>query len=256
MKFNLLESRLSAGGLFTSLDITLRVARFPSRDGKTVSEFPLTLEERMTVLDALFRVQCEIDGSLGFRCACRVGMCGTCALSVNRVPRLACSTRVRNLQTRIVTLEPLPHYPIIKDLAVSLEPFFAQWRRARPAFRPKNGSATTFALIGKQSKFQQLAPTKRDCITCGACYAACSIVGTNRQYLGPAAINKAFLRLLDPRDGGGRERIEILDQHLDGVWRCHTQFNCTAVCPRGIDLTDSIVRIKRALLGPGRRGEA
>lgn len=205
----------------------------------------------MTVLDALFHVQRYVDGSLGFRCACRVGMCGTCALSVNRVPRLACSTAVRSLRSEIITLEPLPHYPIIKDVAVSLEPFFVQWRHAHPAFRPKNGHATTFALIDKRSKFQQLAPTKRDCITCGACYAACSITGMNRQYLGPAAINKAFLRLLDPRDAGGQERLKILDRNVDGVWRCHTQFNCTAVCPRGIDLTDSIVRIKRELLRPG-----
>lgn len=237
------------------LDITLRVARFPACDGKRVSEFRLTLEERMTVLDALFRAQRDTDGSLGFRCACRVGMCGTCALYVNRVPRLACSTRIQSLRSDIVTLEPLPHYPIIKDVAVSLDPFFAQWRRARPAFRPKNDSAATLALIGKQSKFQQFAPTKRDCITCGACYAACSITGTNRHYLGPAAINKAFLRLLDPRDAGGQDRVKILDRQADGVWRCHTQFNCTAVCPRGIDLTDSIVRIKRALLRPGRLGE-
>jgi succinate dehydrogenase/fumarate reductase iron-sulfur protein len=247
---------LSAGGLFTGLDITLRVARFPARDGKTLSEFRVTLEERMTVLDALFHVQREIDGSLGFRCACRVGMCGTCALYVNRVPRLACSTAVKNLQSEIISLEPLPHYPIIKDVAVSLAPFFAQWRRARPAFRPKNDKAATLAVIGKESKFQRLAPTKRDCITCGACYAACSIAGTNRQYLGPAAINRAFLRLLDPRDAGGEQRMRILDQNADGVWRCHTQFNCTAACPRGIDLTDSIVRIKRALLRPGTLWEA
>ncbi len=206
----------------------------------------------MTVLDALFRVQREMDGSLGFRCACRVGMCGTCALYVNRIPRLACSTSVKSLKSEVVTLEPLPHYPIIKDVAVSLWPFFEQWRRARPAFRAKNASATTFALIEKQCNFRQLARTKRDCITCGACYAACSITGTNQQYLGPAAINKAFLRLLDPRDAAGQERLKILDRHVDGVWRCHTQFNCTAVCPRGIDLTDSIVRIKRALLRPGR----
>jgi succinate dehydrogenase/fumarate reductase iron-sulfur protein len=232
------------------------VARFPARNGQTLSEFRISLEERMTVLDALFRVQREKDASLAFRCACRVGMCGTCALYVNRVPRLACSTSLKNLKSKILTLEPLPHYPVIRDLAVSLDPFFTQWRRSRPAFRPKNASATTFALIAAKSKFQQLAPTKRDCITCGACYAVCSITGMNREYLGPAAINKAFLRLLDPRDSAGQERLKILDRHVDGVWRCHTQFNCTAVCPRGIDLTDSIVRIKRALLRPGGLCEA
>lgn len=234
------------------LNITLRVARHPAHNGNAVSEFRLSLEERMTVLDALFLAQREMDSSLGFRCSCRVGMCGSCAVNVNRIPRLACSTLVKNLKSEVVTVEPLPHYPIVKDLAVSLDPFFEQWRRVRPAFRPRNAGASTLASIGKDSRFRQLAPTKRDCITCGACYAACSITGMNPRYLGPAAINKAFLRLLDPRDAGGEDRLKILDRSLDGVWRCHTQFNCTAVCPRGIDLTDSILRIKRALVRPGR----
>ncbi|HEV2387975.1 MAG TPA: succinate dehydrogenase/fumarate reductase iron-sulfur subunit [Candidatus Acidoferrales bacterium] len=232
--------------------VTLRVARHPAQDGKRFSEYRVSLEERMTVLDALFRAQREMDGSLGFRCSCRVGMCGSCAVNINRIPRLACTTLVRNLKSDVVTVEPLPHYQVVKDVAVSLAPFFEQWRRARPAFRPRNAGASTLALIGKDSRFRQLAPAKRDCITCGACYAACSITGMNPRYLGPAAINKAFLRLLDPRDAGGEDRLKILDRSLDGVWRCHTQFNCTAVCPRGIDLTDSIVRIKRALLRPGR----
>ena len=234
------------------LNITLRVARHPAAQGRAFSEFRVTLEDRMTVLDALCQAQRKMDGSLGFRCSCRVGMCGTCAVYVNRIPRLACSTLVKNLESEVVTVEPLPHYPIIKDVAVSLAPFFDQWRRVRPAFRPKKGDMPGLAVIPKDSKFRKWTPTKRDCITCGACYAVCSFTGMNAQYLGPAAINKAFLRALDPRDGDGEERTKILDDSLNGVWRCHTQFNCTAVCPRGIDLTDSIVRIKRALLRPGR----
>jgi succinate dehydrogenase / fumarate reductase iron-sulfur subunit len=226
------------------------VARHPARDGHAFSEFRVGLEERMTVLDALIRVQREKDGSIGFRCSCRVGMCGTCAVRVNRIPRLMCSTLVKTLDSDVVTVEPLPHYPVIKDVAVSLAPFFAQWRRAQAAFRPKHADAPTLAVIGKDSRFRQLTATKRDCITCGACYAACSITGMNARYLGPAAINKALLRVLDPRDAAGADRLKTLDRSSDGAWRCHTQFNCTAVCPRKIDLTDSIVRVKRALLRP------
>lgn len=235
-----------------ALDITLRVARSPAGHGRRFSEFRISLEERMTVLDALFMAQREKDPSLGFRCACRVGMCGSCAVQVNRIPSLACSTLVKNLESTVVTVEPLPHYPVIKDVAVSLAPFFEQWRRARPAFRPRNADAAALATIAKDSRFRQLAASKRDCITCGACYAACSIAGMNPHYLGPAAINKAFLRVIDPRDEAGAERMKILNESLGGVWRCHTQFNCTAVCPRGIDLTETIVRIKRALLRPER----
>lgn len=234
------------------MNTTIRVARHPARGGRSFSEFRVALEERMSVLDALFLIQRTLDPSLGFRCACRVGMCGTCAVSINRVPRLACATRVRTLESDVVTVEPLPRYPIVKDVAVSLEPFFDQWRRARPAFRPVNPDSTELARVPKDSKLRRLTSTKRDCITCGVCYAACSITGMNDQYLGPAAINKAFLRVLDPRDAVRQERVKTLDQSLNGVWRCHTEFNCTAVCPRGIDLTESIVRIKRALFWPGR----
>lgn len=238
------------------LNVTVRIARHPARDGKRFSEFAVTLEERMTVLDALVRVQREMDSSIGFRCSCRVGMCGTCAVLVNRVPRLACSTSVKNLETDVVTIEPLPRYPIVKDVVVSLAPFFEQWRRALPAFRPRDPDASAPARIAADSAFGRLAAPKRDCITCGACYTACSITGTNAGYLGPAAINKAFLRLLDPRDAAGDDRLQILDSQLNGVWRCHTQFNCAAVCPRGINLTDSIGRIKRALLRPRRAFKA
>ncbi len=234
------------------LNITVRIARHPPRDGRQFSEFRLVLEERMTVLDALFRVQRERDPSLAFRCACRVGMCGTCAMSINRVPRLACSTPVNSLDTDVVTIEPLPQYPVIKDLAVSLAPFFEQWKRARAAFRPRNAAAQELAQIERDSPFGRPAAPKRDCITCGACYVACSFTGTNARYLGPAAINKAFLRLLDPRDAASADRLKILDDQFSGVWRCHTQFNCVAVCPRGINLTDSIGCIKRALLRPAK----
>jgi succinate dehydrogenase / fumarate reductase iron-sulfur subunit len=234
------------------LNITVRLARYPHAPGRRFSEFRVGLEERMTVLDALFRVQREMDSSIGFRCSCRVGMCGTCAVLVNRVPRLACATRVAALKADVVTIEPLPRYPIVKDLAVSLAPFFEQWRRTLPAFRPKDPDSPVPARIPATSPFGRLAASKRDCITCGACYTACSITGTNTGYLGPAAINRAFLRLLDPRDAAGDDRLRVLDAEPSGVWRCHTQFNCAAVCPRGIDLTDLIGRIKRALLRPRR----
>lgn len=231
-----------------SVRVTLRVARHPVRDGRKFSEFRLNLDDQMTVLDALVQAQRDCDGTLAFRCACRVGMCGTCAATVNRIPRLVCSTRVKNLDSEVVTVEPLPQYPVIRDVAVSLAPFFAVWRRARPAFRPKNPGATTLAVVNAHSRFRTLTAGKRDCITCGACYAACSITAMNPAYLGPAAVNRAWLRLLDPRETASAERRQILDRSADGVWRCHTQFNCTAVCPRHIDLADTIGRVKRSLL--------
>ncbi len=231
---------------------TLKVARSPISGISKADAFQVSLEDRMTVLDALFQVQRNQDASLAFRCACRVGMCGTCAMSINRVPRLACKTRAVVLDAQTITVEPLPNLPVIKDLVVSLDPFFEQWKRVLPALHPVNPDSQELARIPASSEYARQTPRKRDCITCGACFAACGIRGLNRGYLGPAAINKAFLRLLDPRDGAKRERLRVLNDERGGVWRCHTQFNCTGVCPKGIDLTDSIVRLKRAMLRPGR----
>jgi len=204
--------------------------------------FKLALGERATVLDALFRIQAEQDSSLAFRCACRVGMCGTCAMEINRVPRLACKTRVAKLGGRKIQVAPLPNFPVIQDLVVSLEPFFRQWKRVKPALRANGEDA--LAIVPPDPDLSR----KRDCITCGICYAACGVARSSADYLGPAAINRAFLRIHDPRDSAAKERMKILNDEWSGVWRCHTQFNCTSVCPKRIDLTDTIGRMKRAML--------
>jgi succinate dehydrogenase/fumarate reductase iron-sulfur protein len=218
-------------------------------DPSSAKHFTLELDSRMTILDALFFIQRDHDPSLSFRCSCRVGMCGTCAMRVNWMPRLACQTRVETLNAAAITIEPLSTLPVVKDLVVDLGPFFAKWKKVRPALHPKNKDSKQLAIVPPDSDFGRQAQVKRDCITCGACYSVCGIAGSNAEYLGPAAINRAMLRLLDPRDGTVDDRLAVLNDET-GVWRCHTQFNCVAACPKGINLTDSIMKMKRALLFP------
>lgn len=220
-------------------------------DAKAEKQFSLELDSRMTVLDALFIIQREHDPSLSFRCSCRVGMCGTCAMRINWMPRLACQTRVETLNTDAITIEPLSTLPVMKDLVVDLEPFFAKWKKVRPALHPKNKDSKDLAIVRPDSEFGKQALVKRDCITCGACYSVCGITGSNDAYLGPAAINRAMLRLLDPRDGNVDDRLDALNDET-GVWRCHTQFNCVAACPKNINLTDSIMKMKRSMLFSGK----
>ena len=211
--------------------------------------FTLDLDSRMTVLDALFIIQREHDPSLSFRCSCRVGMCGTCAMRINWMPRLACQTRVETLNAESITIEPLATLPVTKDLVVDLGPFFAKWKKVRPRSTPRTKTPKNSPSSRPTPSSAARPKCKRDCITCGACYSVCGIAGSNAEYLGPAAINRAMLRLLDPRDGNVDDRLAVLNDET-GVWRCHTQFNCVAACPKGINLTDSIMKMKRSLLFP------
>lgn len=218
-------------------------------NGKTRFEgFSIECTPELTVLDALFTIQQQQDPTVAFRCSCRVGMCGTCGIRINGVSRLACKTRVASLQESTVFLAPLPHFKVIRDLAVSFATFFEQWRKVLPALRSRDPESTQLAIVPEDSAYARLTRGRRDCITCGLCFSTCGILTTNKQYLGPAAINKAMLRVLDPRDTAHAERLNVLDGARDGVWRCHTQMNCTAVCPKGIDLTASIGQVKRSLL--------
>src|SRR5438067_9034054 len=130
-------------------EITFRIARSePERKQQT---YQVAADDRMTVLDALFVIQREQDPSLAFRCSCRVGMCGTCAMTINWMPRLACQTRVETLQADTVTVGPLPNLPVLKDLVVSLEPFFEKWKRIRPALHPVRKTATELAIVRPDS---------------------------------------------------------------------------------------------------------
>lgn len=226
----------------------VRVARGEQGIRTGTQTFTVTLEDRMTVLDALFQIQREHDAGFTFRCACRVGMCGTCATSINGLPRLACKTRPSQLGGAQFSVEPLPNLPLIKDVAVSMEPFFEQWKRITPGFRPEDPHRSELARIPAGSQFMRETGDKRDCITCGACYGACGVKSSSGEYLGPAAINRAFLRMVDPRDRATGERRAVIDNERSGVWRCHTQYNCSAVCPKGITLTGTIQWLKRAML--------
>jgi succinate dehydrogenase / fumarate reductase, iron-sulfur subunit len=228
---------------------TFRIARQADSSAAKEQSFKVELEDRMTVLDALFLIQKQQDPTLSFRCSCRVGMCGSCAVRVNWQPRLACQTRVATLEADTIVVEPLATLPVLKDLVVDMEPFFRKWKQVRPALHPKDKDSQTLAVVPPSSEFGKQAGVKRDCITCGACYSACGMVESNEGYLGPAAINRAMLRLMDPRDELVDERLKVLNDE-NGVWRCHTQFNCVAACPKHINLTDSIMKMKRSLLFP------
>lgn len=224
------------------------IQRTDSNGKSHLQGFSLDCPPEFTVLDALFAIQQQHDPTIAFRCSCRVGMCGTCGIQINGVSRLACKTRLASLREKTVFLAPLPHFKVIRDLAVTFAAFFEQWRKVLPALRSRDPESTELAIVPQESAYARHTGGRRDCITCGLCFSTCGILAMSKQYLGPAAINRALLRVLDPRDTAHVERLKVLDSARDGVWRCHTQMNCTMVCPKGIDLTASIGHFKRHLL--------
>ena len=229
--------------------VTVKILR--SGIGEAPGQFHtyrVTREPKMSVLDVVAKIQNRQDPSLSFRYSCRAGMCGTCSMRVNGKNRWTCRTAVESLKSNTITLEPLPNYPVIKDLAVDMKPFFENYRKVIDRFVPAEPNRTGFARIAQD------APERRDinqhveCITCGNCFGSCSLVSTNSAYLGPAAINRAYALIRDSRDGAARERLDILNSH-SGVWGCHTQFNCTDACPMGISPTRAIQKLKRKEIG-------
>jgi succinate dehydrogenase/fumarate reductase iron-sulfur protein len=231
---------------------TLRVRRFESNvHGQRWDSFQVPLADRTTVLDALFYVLRRYDRTLAFRCACRAAMCGSCGMVINGSEALACRTSLSSVaRSGVVRVEPLRNLPVVKDLVVDTDPFFEKYQAIDPFVVP-NASMTAPAKIPPDDRKRQLIDQGLDCITCGACYSACPMVAIDPDYLGPAQLLRAFNVLEDVREaeGGWQLRAEVFGRH--GVWRCHAISECTRVCPKALDPSRAIRRLKRRGLPSG-----
>lgn len=224
---------------------TIRIQRFnPEKDKKPhLQSFKVAYTRDTTILDALHEIKTHQDGSVTYRRSCRHGICGSCAMNVNGKNMLVCNTPLKNELDRKgrITIRPLPYLPIIKDLVVDRSDFWEQYLRVKPWLIPLDD------VPGKEYRMSQeevAALNKAEtCIMCGACYSACTVVGLTKKYIGPHALLKAFLRILDPRDAGVDERL--LEVGTDeGVFRCHTIFNCIDACPKNLDPTKAIETLR------------
>ena len=226
----------------------LKVFRYdPEVEGKQeprFDDFPVPREKGMTVLDALIYARDTYDTTLTFRHSCRQAVCGSDALFINGRQRLGCQTQISDLDAP-VRVEPLPHQDVVKDLVVDMEHFYDQMHAVEPFFQ---GDAPEDGLEEQRQSRENREKIKMStrCIWCGACMSSCNVAAGDNQYLGPAAINKAYRFAMDAREGEDRkqERLRIVEQE-HGVWRCQTQFSCTEVCPKDIPLTEHIQELKR-----------
>ena len=242
-----LEDKAKVGAVPT-FTVTLKISRYnPDVDSEQHWEtFEVTSHATDRVLDALHQIKWEQDGSLSFRRSCAHGVCGSDAMRINGKNRLACKTLIKDLNPdKPITVEPIKGLPVEKDLIVDMEPFFDAYREVMP-FLITTGNEPTRERIQSQQDRERFDDTTK-CILCAACTTSCPVFWNDGQYFGPAAIVNAHRFIFDSRDEGSAQRLEILNDK-EGVWRCRTTFNCTDACPRGIQVTQAIQEVKRALL--------
>ncbi|GAA0660123.1 succinate dehydrogenase/fumarate reductase iron-sulfur subunit [Natronoarchaeum mannanilyticum] len=230
--------------------VQIKVFRYdPEVEGKQeprFDDFHVPFEKGMTVLDALIYARDHFDSSLTFRHSCRQAVCGSDAFFINGSQRLGCKTQLVELEEP-VRIEPLPHQDVVKDLVVDMQHFYEQMEAVEPYFQEEDlPDAENLEEQRQDPENREKIKMSSRCIWCGACMSSCNIAAGDNEYLGPAAINKAYKFAMDDREGEDlkQHRLNILEQE-HGVWRCQTQFSCTNVCPKDIPLTEHIQELKR-----------
>jgi succinate dehydrogenase / fumarate reductase, iron-sulfur subunit len=232
-----------------TMDINVKIKRFdPEGDKRPYwAEYALTVRPSDRVLDVMHQIKWEVDGSLAFRRSCGHGICGSDAMLINGVNRLACKILVKELGPRI-TIEPIRGLTVEKDLIVDMEPFFESYRAVLPYMINDDPPPPGERLQSPEQRARFDETTK--CILCAACTTSCPVFWTNGTYIGPAAIVNAHRFIFDSRDQGTADRIGVLNAG-NGLWRCRTAYNCTEACPRDIPITRAIEEVRRAMLYRG-----
>jgi succinate dehydrogenase / fumarate reductase iron-sulfur subunit len=230
---------------------TLRIFR----SNKALNERPhydnieVPVRKWTTVLDALLYAKYYKDSSIGIRYSCRMASCGSCGMKINGIPRLACYTKISELDGDMVVVEPLVNFPHIRDLVTDFSQFFAHHKSIKPFLVNDDVD-----MGQKMSEFLQ-TPEDLDkflqfsyCIKCGLCYSACPTVATDTKFPGPQALAQAYRYFADSRDDANQQRIgRIDDRH--GIWRCHFAGSCSVVCPKGVDPALGIQLLRGHILG-------
>ena len=233
---------------------TLEVRVWRGREGGHFQTVTVPRRASQTVLDVVSWIQRHHDATLSYRFACRVGMCGSCAMTVNGKPRWTCRTHVDKVaEGDTLTVAPLANLPVVKDLVADMAPFFDKWAKARGRFVPESDAPREFHTVRPDTRERQAADAGIECIGCGVCYAACDIVRWNRDYLGPAALNRAWTLVNDVRDTGNDARLAAVAGDA-GCHACHSQEGCRTHCPKQINPTASIAGLKRATTAAALKG--
>jgi succinate dehydrogenase / fumarate reductase iron-sulfur subunit len=232
------------------MKLIFKILRYnPQDDSESkFQDFELDVEPSQRVLDVLVHIKRSLDNSLSFRRSCAHGVCGSDAMTINGVERLACKTLVQDVAEAdgdTVTIEPLRSLPVQRDLMVDYTRFFEVYRLVKPYLIPVREPEHKEYIQSQDDRSKFDDPTK--CILCASCHSACPVVAeTDPAFIGPAAVVQAARFVFDSRDEGLAPRMDVLDDE-HGAWACENHFNCTRVCPRGIKVTKNINFIKRTI---------
>ncbi len=227
------------------MQITFKIKRFVPEQDKAPrwQTYTVDMDPKDRVLDGLNKIKWEQDGTLSYRRSCAHGVCGSDAMTINGKNGLACQLLIETLKTTTIVVEPMKGFPVVRDLVVDMEGFWAKYRAVKPYLMNDAPPPSRERLQSEENR--ELIDEATKCILCGACTSSCPSFWANDEYLGPAALLKAQRFIFDSRDNGTDERLQVIDDR-NGAWRCHTIFNCVEVCPKEIDITKAIGQIKRA----------
>jgi succinate dehydrogenase / fumarate reductase iron-sulfur subunit len=237
--------------LSSSKTVTLRIARFnPEHDhDRKFMEFNVPYEKWTTVLEVILEVKKHFDHSVAVRYSCRQATCGSCGMIINGKPRLACFTKISELDSDVVTVEPMNNFPIIRDLAVRFERLFDSHHKIKPYLIREDSEITSNEkeFLQTPEEVEQYIQFS-NCIKCGLCNSACPTMATDSSFVGPQALAQAYRYVADSRDKGKDSRLKIIDDS-HGIWRCHFAGSCSQVCPKGVDPAMGIQFLRGYLLG-------
>jgi len=233
---------------------TLRVDIWRGGAAGGFETYTVPHETSETVLDVVTYVQRRLAPDLAYRFACRVGICGSCAMTVNGQPRWTCRTHIdRVIEDGRIAIAPLRNFPVIRDLVVDMTVFFDKWRDAKGRFMPRDGTAQSFAQVDPASPERKAANAGIECIGCAICYSACDVVAWNPDYLGPAALNRAWTLVNDVRDGDRAGHLAAVAGDA-GCHACHSHQSCATYCPKALNPTAAIAGLKREVFADALKG--
>ena len=225
--------------------ITLQLARYrPEQEAEpTFEEFEVPCRDDWVVLDGINYVKDQLDSTLSFRWSCRMGICGSCGMTVNGEPKLTCEVFLADYAPGPIRIEPLRNFPVVRDLVVELGDFMDKLTRVKPWIVREDEAPLSQGEYRQTPGEMQAYKQFSMCINCMLCYAACPVYGLDPKFVGPAAIAIAQRYNLDSRDEGAAERLDELSQH-DGIWACTFVGECSKVCPKHVDPAGAIQRYK------------